>query len=79
MTSIDVLENLFIEHLFLEHLFLEHLFLEHGRPACLRSDTGPEMVSSAVQKSLKDKQVDTHDTDPGSPRQNGYCESFWQA
>ena len=55
---------------------LEKLFLEHGRPACLRSDNGPEMVSSAVQKWLKSKHVDTHYIDPGSPWQNGYCESF---
>ena len=44
---------------------LEKLFLVHGRPACLRSDNGPEMVSSAVQKWLKGKHVDTHDIDPG--------------
>jgi len=55
---------------------LEKLFLEHGRPVCLRSDYGPEMVSSAVQKCMKSKHVDTHYVDPGSPRQNGYCESF---
>lgn len=52
---------------------LEKLFLEHGRPACLRSDNGPEMVSSTVQKRLKGKHVDTHYIDPGSPWQNGYC------
>jgi len=55
---------------------LEKLFREHGRPACLRSDNGPEMVSSAVQKWLKGKHVDTHYIDPGSPWQNAYCESF---
>jgi len=32
---------------------LERLFQEHGRPACLRSDYGPELVSAAVQKWLK--------------------------
>lgn len=46
---------------------LDKLFLEHGRPACLRSDNGPEMVSIAVQKWLKDKHVATHYIDPGSP------------
>jgi putative transposase len=55
---------------------LDKLFREHGRPACLRSDNGPEMVSSAVQKWLKEKHVDTHYIDPGSPWQNAYCESF---
>ncbi len=55
---------------------LDKLFQEHGRPACLRSDNGPEMVSKAVQKWLKEKHVDTHYIDPGSPWQNAYCESF---
>ena len=55
---------------------LDKLFYEHGRPACLRSDNGPEMVSSAVQKWLQEMHVDTHYIDPGSPWQNAYCESF---
>ena len=50
---------------------LEKRFREHGRPACLRSDNGPEVVSSAVQKWLKGKHVDTHYIDLGSPWQNG--------
>lgn len=55
---------------------LERLFQEYGRPACLRSDNGPELVSAAVQTWLKDKHVDTHYIDPGSPWQNAYSESF---
>jgi len=55
---------------------LEELFREHGRPVCIRSDNGPELVSKHVQKWLKEKHVDTHYIDPGSPWQNGYCESF---
>ena len=55
---------------------LDLLFHEHGRPACIRSDNGPEFVASAVQQWLKDKHVDTHYIDPGSPWQNAYCESF---
>ncbi len=55
---------------------LEELFRVHGRPACLRSDNGPEMVSAAVQKWLKEQHVDTHYIDPGSPWQNAYNESF---
>ena len=55
---------------------LERLFQLHGRPACLRSDNGPELVSIAVQKWLKDNHVDTHYIDPGSPWQNAYSESF---
>ena len=55
---------------------LEELFRVYGRPACLRSDNGPEMVAAAVQKWLKEKHVDTHYIDPGSPWQNAYNESF---
>lgn len=46
---------------------LDKLFTEHGRPACLRSDNGPEMVSRVMQKWLKEKLVDTHYVDPGCP------------
>ena len=55
---------------------LDELFREHGRPVCIRSDNGPELVSKHVQKWLKDKHVDTHYIEPGSPWQNAYCESF---
>jgi putative transposase len=55
---------------------LGELFREHGRPACIRSDNGPELVSTAVQKWLKNKHVATHYIDPGSPWQNAYNESF---
>ena len=55
---------------------LEELFRQHGRPACLRSDNGPELVAKSVQKWLADRQVDTHYIDPGSPWQNAYNESF---
>ena len=55
---------------------LDELFQLHGRPVCLRSDNGPELVSHAVQDWLKDKQVGTHYIEPGSPWQNAYNESF---
>jgi transposase InsO family protein len=55
---------------------LEELFQAHGRPLCIRSDNGPELVSHAVQNWLKEKHVDTHYIEPGSPWQNAYCESF---
>jgi len=55
---------------------LEGLFQEHGRPVCIRSDNGPELVATAVQTWLKDRHVDTHYIDPGSPWQNAYNESF---
>ncbi len=55
---------------------LDELFQRHGRPACLRSDNGPELVCHAVRKWLKKKHVDTHYIEPGSPWQNAYGESF---
>jgi len=55
---------------------LDKLFQQHGRPVCLRSDNGPELIASAVQKWLKKMHVETHYIEPGSPWQNGYCESF---
>ena len=55
---------------------LGDLFQNHGRPGCLRSDNGPELVAGAVQDWLKVHHVDTHYIDPGSPWQNAYNESF---
>ena len=55
---------------------LDELFQHHGRPVCLRSDNGPELVSHAVQDWLKAKHVGTHYIEPGSPWQNAYNESF---
>ncbi len=55
---------------------LDELFQLHGRPVCLRSDNGPELVSHAVQDWLMDKRVGTHYIEPGSPWQNAYNESF---
>jgi transposase InsO family protein len=55
---------------------LDELFRQHGRPVCIRSDNGPELVARHVQNWLKDKHVDAHYIDPGSPWQNAYCESF---
>ena len=55
---------------------LERLFAKYGKPGCIRSDNGTELVSNAVQKWLGKKHVDTHYIDPGSPWQNAYCESF---
>ena len=46
---------------------LDELFRQHGSPVCIRSDNGPELVSKHVQKWLKEKNVDTHYIDPGSP------------
>jgi len=55
---------------------LQELFAIRGRPQYIRSDNGPEFVSKAVQKWLKDTGVQTLFIEPGSPWENGYIESF---
>ncbi len=48
----------------------------HGAPRYLRSDNGPEFVSTAVLKWLVAEGIDTALSDPGKPWQNGTDESF---
>ena len=55
---------------------LTRLISEHGAPKHLRSDNGPEFVSRAVLRWLKDAGIDTVLNDPGKPWQNGTNESF---
>lgn len=55
---------------------LDYLFDLYGTPACIKSDNGPEFVARCVQAWLKEKQVDVHYIEPGSPWQNGTNESF---
>ena len=55
---------------------LARLFQTVGRPTCIRSDNGPELVSRRVKGWLTDNHVDTHYIEPGSPWQNAYNESF---
>jgi len=55
---------------------LSELFRKHGLPAFIRSDNGPEFIASAIQDFLADLPTSTAFVEPGSPWQNGYCESF---
>ena len=55
---------------------LEQLFVERGTPAYLRSDNGPEMTATALRAWLGRLEVGTLYIEPGSPWENGYCESF---
>jgi len=55
---------------------LDYLFDLYGTPSCIKSDNGPEFVAKRVQTWLKEKHVNVHYIDPGSPWQNGHCESF---
>ena len=55
---------------------LGELFLEHGPPEHIRSDNGPEFIAKALRAWLGRLGVQTLYIEPGSPWENGYCESF---
>ena len=52
------------------------LFVSRGVPRYIRSDNGPEMTAIAVREWLGKLEVGTLFIEPGSPWENGYCESF---
>ena len=55
---------------------LADLFVEHGPREYIRSDNGPEFAAKAVRQWLGRLGVKTLSIEPGSPWENGYCESF---
>ena len=55
---------------------LADLFVAHGPPEHLRSDNGPEFVAINVRDWLGRIGVKTLYIEPGSPWENGYCESL---
>jgi len=55
---------------------LAELFVTHGPPEHLRSDNGPEFVAISVREWLGRIGVKTLYIEPGSPWENGYCESL---
>lgn len=55
---------------------LADLFIEHGIPEHIRSDNGPEFVAKKLLSWFKTLQVKPLFIEPGSPWENGYCESF---
>jgi transposase InsO family protein len=52
------------------------LLVSHGVPAHIRSDNGPEFVAIALRAWIPIVGAKTAYIDPGSPWENGYCESF---
>ena len=64
LNSIDVIDT------------LTDLFILRGIPAYIRSDNGPEFVAQAVRDWIKAVGAKTAYIEPGSPWENGYCESF---
>jgi len=58
-------------------ILLEKVIAETGRrPVHLRMDNGPELTAAAMRDWCRFSEVDTVFIEPGSPWQNGYCESF---
>ena len=55
---------------------LTDLFILRGAPSCIRSDNGPEFVALAVRDWIAAVGARTAYIEPGSPWENGYCESF---
>ena len=55
---------------------LSKLVSVRGAPQYLRSDNGPEFVSTAVLRWLQQANIETAPIDPGKPWQNGSNESF---
>tara|TARA_R110000751_G_C13720117_1_gene475355 strand:+ start:382 stop:1224 length:843 start_codon:yes stop_codon:yes gene_type:complete len=55
---------------------LSDLFILRGVPGHIRSDNGPEFVAKAVREWIAAVGAETAFIEPGSPWENGYCESF---
>ena len=55
---------------------LADVMLFEGIPAYIRSDNGPEMVAKVLRQWLKGLGSKSLYIEPGSPSENGYCESF---
>ena len=55
---------------------LTDLFILRGAPALIRSDNGPEFLAQAVRDWIAAVGTKTAYIEPGSPWENGYCESF---
>jgi putative transposase len=55
---------------------LEVLFKDCGKPLYLRSDNGSEFIARCLQNWLQEQGTKPIFIEPGSPWQNGYCESF---
>ncbi len=55
---------------------LTDLFILRGVPSFIRSDNGPEFVAEKVRTWIAAVGANTAFIEPGSPWENGYCESF---
>lgn len=64
LRSIDVIQT------------LADVMVMRGVPEHIRSDNGPEMTSKLIRDWLPKVGANTLFIEPGSPWENGYCESF---
>jgi transposase InsO family protein len=64
LNSMDVLET------------LADAMITRGTPGYIRSDNGPEFVARALRDWIAKVGPQTAYIEPGSPWENGYCESF---
>ena len=55
---------------------LTDLLILRGVPGYIRSHNGPEFIAEAVRGWIKAVGAKTAYIEPGSPWENGYCESF---
>jgi putative transposase len=55
---------------------LADVMLWRGTPENIRSDNGPEFVAKELRKWLANIGTGALEIEPGSPWENGYCESF---
>ena len=55
---------------------LTDLFILRGPPEFVRSNNGPEFIAEKVRGWIGAVGSKTAFIEPGSPRENGYCESF---
>ena len=55
---------------------LTDLFILRGPPKLIRCDNGAELIAEKVRAGIAAVGAKTAFGEPGSPRENGYCESF---
>jgi len=55
---------------------LDGIVAERGAPKYIRADNGPEFIAHVLETWCKEMEVTMYFIEPGSPWQNGKCESF---